>query len=75
MILLYYKYQKVSALEQKIDDMTEEFRNEMMKRVQKGICSDEGSLVFSEMVTDFERIGDHALNISKELTKIRMINE
>ena len=69
------EYQKVSALEQKIDDMTEEFRNEMMKRVQKGICSDEGSLVFSEMVTDFERIGDHALNISKELTKIRMINE
>ncbi len=69
------EYQKVASLEQKIDDMTEEFRNEMMKRIQKGICSDEGSILFSEMITDFERIGDHALNISKELTRIRMLSD
>lgn len=66
------EYERVAALEQKIDDMTEEFRGEMMGRIQKGICSDEGSILFSEMLTDFERIGDHALNISKELTKIQM---
>ena len=47
------------------DDMTEEFRNEMMKRIQKGICSDEGSILFAEMITDFERIGDHATNIAE----------
>ena len=69
------EYQKVASLEQKMDDMTEVFRNEMMKRVQKGICSDEGSILFSEMVTDFERIGDHALNISRELTRIRMLSD
>jgi phosphate:Na+ symporter len=69
------EYQRVASLEQKIDDMTEGFRNEMMKRVQKGICSDEGSILFAEMVTDFERIGDHALNISRELTRIRMLSE
>lgn len=69
------EYQRVASLEQKMDDMTEEFRNEMMKRVQKGICSDEGSILFAEMVTDFERIGDHALNISRELTRIRMLSE
>ena len=27
---------------------------------------------FSEMLTDFERIGDHALNISNEILKITM---
>ena len=69
------EYQRVAALEQKMDDMTEAFRDEMIKRVQKGICSDEGSILFSEMVTDFERIGDHALNISRELTRIRMISD
>lgn len=69
------EYQKVASLEQKIDDMTENFRNDMMKRIQKGICSDEGSILFSEMITDFERIGDHALNISKEMTRIRMLSE
>lgn len=68
-------YEKIAGLEQKIDDMTEDFRNRMMFRIQKGLCSDEGSILFSEMLTDFERIGDHALNISKQITKIRMLNE
>ena len=67
-------YERVSMLEQKIDDMTEDFRNGMMGRIQEGICSDEGSILYSEMLTDFERIGDHALNISKAFTKIRLLN-
>ena len=66
-------HEHIVMLEQKIDDMTEEFRNGMMKRIQQGICSDEGSILFSEMLTDFERIGDHALNISKQLTKIKIL--
>ncbi len=66
---------KVAAMEQKIDDMTSEFRNNMFTRIQKGTCSDEGSILFSEMLTDFERIGDHALNISDELMKIAMIEK
>lgn len=64
------EYEKVAGLEQKIDDMTEIFRGEMMGQIQKGLCSEEGSILFSEMLTDFERIGDHALNISKEMTLI-----
>lgn len=67
-------YERVSMLEQKIDDMTEEFRNGTMARIQEGVCSDEGSILYSEMLTDFERIGDHALNISKAFTKIRLLN-
>ena len=38
----------------------------------RGSCSDEGSILFSEMLTDFERIGDHALNISSEMLNIVM---
>lgn len=70
---LLNRHERVVTLEQKIDDMTEEFRNGMMKRIQQGICSDEGSILFSEMLTDFERIGDHALNISKQLTRIKIL--
>lgn len=69
------EYQKIAALEQKIDDMTDEFRNRMMNRIQQGICSDESSILFSEMLTDFERIGDHALNISKEMAQIQLLNQ
>ena len=41
------------------------FRGEMMGQIQKGLCSEEGSILFSEMLTDFERIGDHATNIAE----------
>ena len=65
-------HEKVSAMEQKIDDLTVAYRNSMFERIQKGSCSDEGSILFSEMLTDFERIGDHALNISSEMLAITM---
>lgn len=63
---------KVSAMEQRIDDLTVLYRNNMFERIQKGTCSDEGSILFSEMLTDFERIGDHALNISDQMLAITM---
>lgn len=61
---------KIAALEQRIDDMTREYRGNMFDRLQKRTCSDEGSVFFSEMLTDFERIGDHALNIADEYVKV-----
>ena len=64
---------QIACMEQKIDDMTSEYRSNMFSRIQKGICSDEGSILFSEMLTDFERIGDHALNISDEILKVVLV--
>ena len=61
---------KVSALEQRMDDMTEEYRRNQLKRMRKGSCSDEACIIFSELLTDFERIGDHALNIAQERASI-----
>lgn len=63
---------RVSALEQKMDDMTEDYRNHMMHRIQEGTASGEGSVLYTEMLTDFERIGDHALNIAQEMTEVRL---
>ena len=40
--------------------------------IRDRLCTDEGSILFSEMLTDFERVGDHALNISNEMLKITM---
>ncbi len=63
-------HEKVACMEQKIDDLTTQYRNNMFRRIEQGICTDEGSVLFSEMLTDFERIGDHALNISNEMLQI-----
>lgn len=59
---------KIEELEQQIDDMTEDFRNSQIERMQTGACSDEGCVIYSEMLTDFERIGDHILNIAQEMS-------
>lgn len=57
----------ISALEQKIDDMTEVYRKNQMERMHQGQCSDEACVLYSEMLTDFERIGDHILNVGQAL--------
>ena len=58
----------IESIEQKIDDMTVNFRQGQIDRMQTGKCSDEGCVLYSEMLTDFERIGDHILNIGQEVT-------
>ena len=60
---------QVAQLEQKIDDMTAAFRLDQLRRMKEGICSDEACILYSELLTDFERVGDHVLNIAEELTK------
>lgn len=60
---------KAAQLEQKTDDLSEDFRNRQIKRLQEKRCSAEVGILYSEMVTDFERIGDHTLNIAEAIVK------
>ena len=57
-----------AAAEQRIDDMTVSFRGHQLDRLQQGVCSGETCILYSEMLTDFERIGDHILNICRALS-------
>ena len=60
---------EVAQLEQRIDDLTDQFRRNQLKRMRAGGCSEEACIIYAELLTDFERIGDHVLNIAEELTK------
>ena len=60
---------QVAQVEQKIDDMTADFQRNQLRRMRDGTCSDEACILYSELLTDFERIGDHVLNIAQELNK------
>lgn len=62
---------EAADIEQQIDQMTEEYRQNQMDRMRQETCEGEASILYSEMLTDFERIGDHALNIGQELATIR----
>ena len=61
---------EIAAMEQQIDDMTQNYRDSHLKRMRDGKCSAEACILFSELLTDFERIGDHLLNIGQSYSKI-----
>ena len=50
--------------------MTTEYRETHLARMRKGECSEEACIIYSEMLTDFERIGDHIVNIAEAYAKI-----
>ena len=52
-------------IEQKTDDMRDKYFKKQMQRLKKGKCKPQSGIVFSEILTDFERMGDHALNIAQ----------
>lgn len=56
--------------EQRIDDMKDEYLKRQMKRMQKSTCEAQAGILYSEMLTDFERIGDHVLNIAEVYQKM-----
>ncbi|MDY3230780.1 MAG: Na/Pi cotransporter family protein [Clostridiaceae bacterium] len=60
----------VVEVEQRIDDITHRFRQNQIDRMREGNCSVESSILYSEMLTDYERIGDHMLNIAQAYAAI-----
>ena len=56
---------KVSEGEKTIDDMQKKYLKRQIKRAKKGDCKAETGIMFSELLTDFERIGDYALNVAQ----------
>ena len=52
-------------------DRWEKQRTAQLERMKAGTCSDEACILYSELLTDFERIGDHVLNIAQEMSSIR----
>ena len=61
---------RVARAEDEIDNITDEYRNAQMDRMRTTTCSPEASVVYAEMLTDFERIGDHLLNIAEDFAKM-----
>lgn len=61
---------EIVAMEQKMDDMTCEYREKHLERMRQGKCSEEACVLYSELLTDFERIGDHILNVAQAYSKI-----
>lgn len=55
---------KVEPLEQVVDDLKESMRTRHMIRLQRGECSIGAGFVWSDLLTDLERVADHCSNIA-----------
>ena len=55
---------KVEPLEEVIDDLKEELRTRHSVRLSQGNCSIETGFVWSDLLTNLERVSDHCSNIA-----------
>ncbi len=55
---------KVEPLEQIIDDLKEELRTRHIVRLTQGNCSIEVGFVWSDLLTNLERVSDHCSNVA-----------
>ncbi len=58
---------RIDSNEEKIDDLCFRYRDIEIERMKKDTDESESGVVYSEMLIDIERIGDHIVNIAESL--------
>lgn len=56
---------EAKRLEDAIDDLEENLRNNHIKRLNTGECTVNSGLIFIDMLHNFEKIGDHTFGLAK----------
>lgn len=57
----------VVKLENQIDRLEKKFRKKHIIRLNEGACSGQSGIVYVDILSNLERIGDHALNIAEDV--------
>ena len=55
---------KTAHLEDQVDEMEEDMRETHIERLNSGACAPQAGVVFLDVISDLERISDHADNIA-----------
>ena len=58
---------RAEALEQRVDDMQEQYIQNHVERLMSTACNPLGGVIFTDMCTDLERCSDQAINIATAL--------
>ena len=59
---------QAEALEQRVDDMQEQYVQNHINRLMTTACDPLGGVIFTDMCTDLERCSDQAINVATALT-------
>ena len=55
----------IEEQEEHIDDLVEQMTNDHIKRLEEHKCNASIGMIYAEILTDLERIGDHSLNVAQ----------
>ncbi len=61
---------EVAEKEDLIDKMERQFRKKHILRINEGRCSGQAGIVFVDIISNLERIGDHAVNIAEAVLDV-----
>lgn len=61
------KAESIDAVESRIDDAQKKFREKHIKRLYDGKCTAYSGAIFLDLISNFERIGDHSTNIAESV--------
>ncbi|MGB4269891.1 MAG: Na/Pi cotransporter family protein [Spirochaetota bacterium] len=59
-------------LEDRIDELRNELRKGHVNRLNEGVCDVNAGLIFIDMLSKFEKIGDHAFNVAESISGVRV---
>ncbi|MDD4835786.1 MAG: Na/Pi cotransporter family protein [Dethiosulfovibrio sp.] len=57
-------HEVIDVLEEQVDDMEQSLRKNHIQRLNEGTCTPSAGVVFIDILSNFERIGDHAHNLA-----------
>lgn len=60
------------SIENRINELRREMRKEHVKRLSDNVCDVDSGLIFIDMLTSFEKIGDHSYNIAEGIAGLRI---
>jgi len=64
------KAASIIPMDDVLDELERNLRSRHIQRLNKGICYPASGVVFLDMLSHLERIGDHAVNIAEEIMAV-----
>lgn len=66
---------EIMTLENEIDDMEKEYQHNHVVRLTEGKCDAESGMIFSDLVSNLERVADHGVNIAFSILEDNSMKE
>ena len=61
---------RVEPLEELIDGLCDEMRSHHIDRLRQGVCTLQNGFVFNDLLTNYERVGDHCSNVAVAMIEL-----